>query len=296
MPKDKQRRKSVRGKSSTATAPPAAQRPGRRTRRQTASGGDGGGGSGAAAPAAAPSQPTNPGESLSWPSINLCPQNSPIQQAPCVLENSPLPYPSRTGTAAVGMSGEASSSNMQTQCDTPIMQPPMLSCVCDELGADVAGNVKEKIWRGEFVDLGVLTQKDTWRGDDPPTICLAPTGSSLLLRPQSRIPTIYSIEQWTSAFLIYASIYLERHTSRAREMLKYIDIVRSITRFGGYNWRTYDVQFRSRQARQPQRSWAVIDTELWLTVAAVNNAQSYSRGQPLRPYDRATKRTTLSFD
>ena len=52
---------------------------------------------------------------------------------------------------------------------------------------------------------------------------------------------------------------MEKHFGRARELFKYTDTVRSIVRFGGYNWRAYDVQFRLRQARQPHRSWAAID-------------------------------------
>ena len=71
---------------------------------------------------------------------------------------------------------------------------------------------------------------------------------------------------------------MEKHSGRARELFKYIDTVRAIVRFGGYNWRAYDVQFRLRQARQPHRSWAAIDTELWLTVATAQPRGGYHAG------------------
>ena len=260
-------------------------------------------------PPAGTSQPPhtsqlNPGESLSWPSINLYPQIPPVLHAPSVLPGPPPacasvlpdPPPACAGypaAAAESRHSETPFLGTANRVDNALQQPPMLGCVCDELGADVAASVKDKIWRGEFVELGVLIRKDAGFGEESQEFCLTSAGSSLLLRPQSKTPAIYSIEQWTSVFLIYSSIYLERHPSRARELLKYMDIVRSITRFGGYNWRSYDVQFRLRQARQPQRSWALIDTELWLTVAAVNAQQSYSRGQPFRAYDRPAYRATL---
>ena len=173
-------------------------------------------------------------------------------------------------------------------------QPAMLSCVCDELGGEVPSSVRDRIWKGEFIELGILLKRDSALDDSGlQSFSLCSAGSAVLLRPQSKAPAIANIEQWTSAFLIFASIYLERHTMRARELLKYMDIVRSIVRFGAYNWRSYDTQFRLRQARHPQRSWAVIDTELWLTVAASPSQAGFAahtRSQPFRPYDRTPRR------
>ncbi|XP_063971441.1 uncharacterized protein LOC135158087 [Lytechinus pictus] len=174
-------------------------------------------------------------------------------------------------------------------------QPDMLSCVCDDLDGEVPSSVKEKIWKGEFVELGGLLKRESLSEESSQlqAFSLCATGSALMLRPQSKAPVIASIEQWTSAFIIYASIYLERHCMRARELLKYMDIVRSIVRFGGFNWRAYDIQFRLRQARHPHRSWAVIDTELWLTVASTPGRAAFSSfggNQPFRPYDRSFRR------
>lgn len=168
----------------------------------------------------------------------------------------------------------------------PLANSPM-ACLCDDLGANVDMSIKEKIWRGEFIELGLLVKKEAAQLDEPATFCLSPSGAGLTLKPQTRTPAISNIEQWTSAFLIFASIYLERHTTRARELLKYMEIIRSITRFGGYNWRAYDMQFRLRQARQPQRTWSVIDTELWLTVATSGAAPS---AQYFRRQDSAARR------
>ena len=38
--------------------------------------------------------------------------------------------------------------------------------------------------------------------------------------------------------------------------------------FPGFGWRRFDEQFRLGQEAHPSRSWGVLDSELWITVAA----------------------------
>ncbi|XP_071485288.1 uncharacterized protein [Diadema antillarum] len=168
--------------------------------------------------------------------------------------------------------------------DTFDALPQALSCVGDELGSVVPMSVKEKIWKGEFLDLGILLKSDVGSLSEEASFSLVQAGGSLQVRSASRTPQIANIDMWTSAFLTYASVYVEKHGNRARELFKYMDTVRSIVRFGGYNWRTYDVQFRLRQARQPLRSWATIDTELWLTVATAQPRAAFRSYTPLQPF------------
>ena len=105
----------------------------------------------------------------------------------------------------------------------------------------MAASVKDQIWRGDFVRLGVLIRKDPGFGEETQaSVCLTSARSSLLLRPQSK-NTCHLFNRTIDVAFPY-SIILERHPSRARELVKLMDIVRSITRFGGYNWRPYDVQ------------------------------------------------------
>ena len=164
----------------------------------------------------------------------------------------------------------------------PLPQP--LVSVCDPLGADISLGLKEKIWQGDYVDL-VLLQKQTrssfFTNNIGPgtTLQLTPSASGFQLQHQTNVrqQRITSIEQWTSVFLVYISIYLERHPGRALELLKYMDMVRGAARNnGGYGWRDYDVQFRLRQARSPARSWASIDAELWLLLVAGGGRRSSS--------------------
>ena len=58
--------------------------------------------------------------------------------------------------------------------------------------------------------------------------------------------------------------YLSYHPHLTQGILKYMYTVRSAaSRFGSYGWRQYDINFRMRQQRTPQRSWSLIDGELW---------------------------------
>ncbi len=72
-----------------------------------------------------------------------------------------------------------------------------------------------------------------------------------------------SIFEWTSAFITYASIYLEQFPGRHQEMLKYLHTIRMASH-RGYGWQVYDKQFRLRVSRSPQLSWGTINPDLWL--------------------------------
>ena len=146
-----------------------------------------------------------------------------------------------------------------------------LTSVCDELGIGVSRQIQEKIWNGEFVEFGSLL-RPARSSTNAPDDCVFMVGSHespvWQIRPHAaQNVRITSIEQWTSAFLVFASIYLMRHSDRARQLLKYADTIRSAAfRRVGFGWRDYDIQFRLRQARMPTRSWASIDAELWLML------------------------------
>ena len=157
--------------------------------------------------------------------------------------------------------------------------PEPLVSACDPLGAGIAIAVKEKIWSGEYIELASLLKQDmSGKGEFEgglagATFSLRPSefGMGFQIQPQTKNRKIVSVEQWTSAFLVFASIYMEKHMEPGRELMKYMDLVRHAARaFGGYGWREYDVQFRLKQARQPGRSWASVDAELWLMLVASN--------------------------
>ncbi len=61
---------------------------------------------------------------------------------------------------------------------------------------------------------------------------------------------IFSIEVWSDAFLVYMSIYLEKHPKEARYMLKYASVIRQFAqKIKGLGWKSYDENLRKRIER-----------------------------------------------
>ena len=167
-----------------------------------------------------------------------------------------------------------------------------LHSVCDDLGATVPLALQEKIWKGEFVEFGSLLRPARHSENDCVFMVGTHESPAWQLRPHKQTQRITSIEQWTSAFLIFASIFLQRHPGQARHLLKYADIVRSAAfRRTGFGWRDYDVNFRLRQARVPSRSWATIDAELWLMLVGApgqpQNVRSFGSRGSFRQQDHS---------
>ena len=130
--------------------------------------------------------------------------------------------------------------------------------------------MKTKIVNGEYVDFAVLLEKsesckqqDIEDADDGLAMMFS-RGGKVLLKNNKAKKQITSIYSWTSAFFIFSSIYLQAHPTRALELINYAHLIRTIaSRFWGWGWRSYDQQFRMRQQSHPQRSWSIIDGELW---------------------------------
>lgn len=54
-----------------------------------------------------------------------------------------------------------------------------------------------------------------------------------------------SVSQWTDAFLVFTSVYIEKFPHQAPHLLKYAHMIREIQRLHGDNaFRSYDEQFR----------------------------------------------------
>ena len=173
--------------------------------------------------------------------------------------------------------------------NSPYQSNP-LSSVCAKLGDGVPQNIREKIGRSEFIDLSCLLETwgpvadtdsiDLWQKNV--TLEFNELGQPILKQKAKQKKKIESITVWTSAFLAFASIYIEYHPQRAQEVLKYMHIVRSAAlRFRSASWIAYDTHFRMRMQRNPQMSWSTIDTELWflLVVTASPRAPLWHTNQ-----------------
>ena len=114
-------------------------------------------------------------------------------------------------------------------------------------GYHVDKATRQKIVSGENVHLGALLVRD-------PTMTQASTLSldtqgQLVAQPKS-VRKIASIDNWTEAFLIFASIYLEAHPDKTQQILKYMNDIR----LGAETSKT-DEQYRLKLSISPFNNW-----------------------------------------
>ncbi|CAG2205846.1 unnamed protein product [Mytilus edulis] len=153
--------------------------------------------------------------------------------------------------------------------------PSQESSVHDTVGEHVSFKIKEKIWEGKFIELHSLlrTQKEMEEVDEGDLklkrgkICIEKRSSGVYL----------SINEWTSAFMIFMSVYIENYCTRQQELLKYMrDIRLAATR--SENWATYDEQFRLKVEKNPNLSWGNIHDDFLF----VESSQTTKVGNTLK--------------
>ncbi|XP_046583220.1 uncharacterized protein LOC124290519 [Haliotis rubra] len=147
----------------------------------------------------------------------------------------------------------------------------------EHLGSHVRASIRDKIYKGEFVDLRQLLppQKDASQEAVNFSMELDSSGQ-VVFRPKQQPSRPLTIGQWTSAFNTFISIYVEKHqdTNTVQHLLAYMETVRgAAARFGGDCWAQYDIQFRQRMERNPTRPWGTIDGQLWLELMLPNQRQ-----------------------
>ena len=130
----------------------------------------------------------------------------------------------------------------------------------------VPEKVKNQIWANEFIDFSLLLKSNIRNTDDDQYTIKFETKKggqpSVVLAPNAERNTLYSIDQWTSAFQIYVAIYTERAPKDTSALMKYGSVIRELATLGA-NWKFYDENFR--KLRQSQGTpWDQIHSELWL--------------------------------
>lgn len=144
----------------------------------------------------------------------------------------------------------------------------------DPVGAHIPLKIKEKIWRGEYVPFGVLLKSAKDLSTDSYVDGDLVLKGGMFTVVNKKIESIHNIHTWTTAFIIYMDILLEKWPSKARELLKYMQSIRlAASRSSNNGWSVYDEQFRLKKARFPSSSWALIDHELWILYVATGGSQ-----------------------
>ena len=146
----------------------------------------------------------------------------------------------------------------------------------DEVSAHVPEILAEKICSHQYINLALLLNGNI----ELDQIC---TSNVLHVNDKGQIESraksvnerIMSIEKWTDAFLIFMSVYIRRHPGKIQDLLQYVAIIREAANRSppSMAWRTYDEQFRLRQATNPQ-PWGKINADLWLRIMSMPSIQS----------------------
>lgn len=148
-----------------------------------------------------------------------------------------------------------------------------LRCGSDDMSAHVPLQICQKIWQNQYINIALLLKGNVELHElcSGGLIHITESGT-IETRPKITKDKVSTIEKWTDAFMIFISIYLKKHPSKAHELLQYMSIIReAATRNVGLSWRTYEEQFRLRQAKNLQ-SWAKINSDLWLRVLSMGNS------------------------
>ena len=117
--------------------------------------------------------------------------------------------------------------------------------------------LKEKIERGEFVDLEKLLPKERVLHPGGKLNVINKDGRSYFVPANEKEPpTINSLKRWEQAFEAYATIYTNVHPDRSSEIFRYIYNIREAASM--YIWDnvySYDIKFHEMMHDYPQRNW-----------------------------------------
>lgn len=143
------------------------------------------------------------------------------------------------------------------------------------LGAAVTPAIRGKILANEYVCLASLLDNNR-SGDE---FALSVNQNSLQVKQVQRNKGIFNLSQWSQAFTVYMSVYLEKFPTQAQQLLSYMHMIQNMAMtFSGYGWRSYDEEFRAKRAASAW-PWERLDSELYMRCVAGSLAPVYTNTQ-----------------
>ena len=146
-------------------------------------------------------------------------------------------------------------------------------------------NLRQKIQRGEYVELEKLIKRNRTSGfDNDRDLALdivTKDGHTYLTPKTEKGNTIQNVRRWEQAFRVYASIYSEANPTRGTEIWQYVEIInRAALKYTWENVSSYDHQFRRWMSDNPLRSWSKTLTQIWnleLTDSVSKSSGSFGK-------------------
>lgn len=184
--------------------------------------------------------------------ISALPPASSITVPPVVLHNT-------QGIQNASFIPESLTPAAPVRASVPeICMKDAMPCEVSPLGFHLSLAVKEKIRKGEFIDI----------------LSLLPLHKDFMVRTDRRgdeedrrRPIPQSFNNWLQAFCIYAGVLAEKHPGLCGGLFQHVDhILEAYKNFGGLGWFYYDESFRQKLSIHPMLSWGMKDVELWLNL------------------------------
>ena len=158
----------------------------------------------------------------------------------------------------------------------------------------VESSVRERIKRGEFVELEKLLKKSKMVKAEESRLEIHNKNGVAFLAPANDREKINSVGRWDQAFRIYATIYSQSNPSRAAEIWQYVDVIHRAARvFSWDNVANYDYVFRQLMAENPQRSWSKTYTQMW-NLTLCEPASRFNNNGSGTPHANRVKRGQAS--
>ena len=139
---------------------------------------------------------------------------------------------------------------------------------------DVPAAYAKQIQSGEFFELSKLLPKNVFHTTDEEPVVLTLENSVIKVKRATQPATnVTEIEQWTTVFTTYMSVFTHEFPNRAQEFLQYMSIIRHAAQcHRGLGWCIYDFKFRRKAALNKCINWSEIDQQLWLMIFTIPSA------------------------
>ncbi|CAG2235118.1 unnamed protein product [Mytilus edulis] len=237
-----------------------------------------------------------------------------------VKDNTAVPINDLTGMLSSSSTQPENSSNNDSQGQMlAVFQPPLSSdpnintssdgellnsnsyaenpYACDmlrhsiPLDYHVSSKVKSDVWCDNYVNFALLLPSNI---DDTCNESTLFENLNITISNRKSNKELLSIHQWTNAFDIFMSIYLEKNLRSARALIKYGFNVRSLCKSLGFQAaKVYDEKFRKiRKILGLQ--WDQINDELWRSAALYERQSDFS-GQNKKSYAKTSNSAPNSF-
>lgn len=135
----------------------------------------------------------------------------------------------------------------------------------EPLGSHLSEATRERICKGEFVDLFTLLYRE------PQPKQLLPGLIVIMEREQHKVTRTWN--NWFSGYMVYAAVLLRAHPLRGVEMFVYASTIYRIhTSFVGPAWLEYDEAFHTVAARHPETRWDEVNLGLRVLIMTRHRA------------------------